>query len=44
MNDIIWMSAAEIVRRYADGSLSPVEATRAVLGRIDAKNPEINAY
>ena len=44
MNDIIWMSAANLVRRYADGSISPVEATRAVLKRIDAKNPEINAY
>ena len=44
MSELIWMGAAELARRYADGSLSPVEATRATLARIEARNPEINAY
>jgi len=44
MSELVWMSAGELVRRYADGSVSPVEATQAVLDRIAVKNPEINAY
>ena len=44
MSDLIWMSAAELARCYADASVSPVEATRAVLERIAARNPQINAY
>jgi aspartyl-tRNA(Asn)/glutamyl-tRNA(Gln) amidotransferase subunit A len=44
MTDIAFLSAAELARRYADGSLSPVEATRATLHRIDARNGAINAY
>jgi aspartyl-tRNA(Asn)/glutamyl-tRNA(Gln) amidotransferase subunit A len=44
MSELVWMSAGELARRYADGSVSPVEATQAVLDRIAAKNPEINAY
>lgn len=44
MSELLWMSAGELARRYADGSVSPVEATRAVLERIASKNAEINAY
>ena len=44
MSDLIWMSAAQLARGYADGSLSPVEVTRATLERIAATNPRINAY
>ena len=44
MSDIAFLSAAELARRYADGSLSPVEATRATLARIEARNPLVNAY
>ena len=44
MSDLIWMTAAHLARGYADGSLSPVEATRATLERIAAVNPRINAY
>ena len=44
MRDLIWMSAAELARGYADQSVSPVAATQAVLERIAAKNPLINAY
>ena len=44
MSELIWMTAAQLTHGYADGSLSPVEATRATLDRIAAKNPQINAY
>ena len=44
MTELIWMSAARLARGYADGSLSPVEATRATLERIATANPRINAY
>ena len=44
MSDLIWMGAAELARHYADGSVSPVEATRATLKRIEERNPAINAY
>jgi aspartyl-tRNA(Asn)/glutamyl-tRNA(Gln) amidotransferase subunit A len=44
MSDIAFLSAAELARRYADGSLSPVEVARATLARIEARNPLINAY
>ena len=36
-------SAAELAAAYASGELSPVEATRALLERIDAWEPRINA-
>lgn len=39
-----WMSAAELVAAYKAKKLSPVEATQAVLDRIDAINPKINAF
>ncbi|MDS1271775.1 amidase [Lipingzhangella sp. LS1_29] len=38
------MSATELLRAYATGSLSPVEATQAVLDQIERHNPAINAY
>ena len=44
MSDLIWMTAAQLARGYADHTLSPVEATRATLDRIAARNPQINAY
>ncbi len=37
-------TAARLVERYRDGSLSPVEATRAVLRRIERVDPVLNAY
>ncbi|MFC4563744.1 amidase [Nocardiopsis mangrovi] len=38
------LSATELLAAYADGSLSPVEATDAVLARIEEKNGELNAF
>ncbi|MBA3574961.1 MAG: amidase, partial [Pseudonocardiales bacterium] len=38
------LSATELLAGYRDGTLSPVEATEAVLRRIDRVNPVVNAY
>ncbi|MEQ9638638.1 MAG: amidase [Alphaproteobacteria bacterium] len=42
--DLAYMSATELVRRFRDKSLSPVEATEAALARIDSDNDKINAF
>jgi aspartyl-tRNA(Asn)/glutamyl-tRNA(Gln) amidotransferase subunit A len=42
--EIALMPATELVRRYREGSLSPVEATKAALDRIDTLNRRFNAY
>lgn len=41
---LCFASAAALVAAYRARSLSPVEATRAVLARIDAVNPTLNAF
>lgn len=38
------LSATELLAGYRAGTLSPVEATRAVLARIEQVNPMVNAY
>ncbi len=38
------LSATELVRLYRQRALSPVAVTRAVLNRIESKNPAINAF
>lgn len=43
-DDVALMSAHELVRRFREGSLSPVEATRAALARIARLNPTLNAF
>jgi aspartyl-tRNA(Asn)/glutamyl-tRNA(Gln) amidotransferase subunit A len=43
-NEIVSMTATELVARYRDGSLSPVEATRAMLAQIERLDGEVNAY
>jgi aspartyl-tRNA(Asn)/glutamyl-tRNA(Gln) amidotransferase subunit A len=42
-NEIHWMSAHQLLDAYREGSLSPVEVTAAILERVDAVNPRINA-
>jgi aspartyl-tRNA(Asn)/glutamyl-tRNA(Gln) amidotransferase subunit A len=37
-------SATELLQLYRERKASPVEATRAVLARIDALNPRLNAF
>jgi aspartyl-tRNA(Asn)/glutamyl-tRNA(Gln) amidotransferase subunit A len=43
MSAIHELSAGELAAQYADGRLSPVEVTAALLARIDAWEPKINA-
>ena len=42
--DITRLSATELLRLYRRRELSPVEATRAMLARIDTQNAVTNAY
>ena len=37
------LSTAEMLAAYADGSLSPVAVTEAVIARIEAWEPRLNA-
>ena len=43
-SDLCFLSATELTAGYRDGSLSPVDVTRATLARITALNPVLNAY
>ncbi|WP_137893457.1 amidase [Ramlibacter sp. 2FC] len=44
MSETLWqLPASELQRRYREGCLSPVAVTQAVLARMDAVNPRINA-
>ena len=38
------MAATELLERFQAGELSPVEATRAALERIEALNDRVNAF
>ncbi|WP_332776692.1 amidase [Polaromonas sp.] len=42
--DLADCTATELLQLYKTGQASPVEATRAVLARIDALNPQLNAF
>jgi Asp-tRNA(Asn)/Glu-tRNA(Gln) amidotransferase A subunit family amidase len=43
-NDVCWMSAVDLAGAIRARRLSPVEVTRAVLARIEATNPRLNAF
>ena len=42
--EILRMTAIELLSHYQSGALSPVEATRAMLDQIERLNPIVNAY
>ncbi|WP_116364670.1 amidase [Parahaliea mediterranea] len=42
--DILSLTATELVAHYSDGRLSPVEVTRAMLAQIERLDGEVNAY
>ena len=42
--DICFVPASELVRLYRARKISPLEVMQAVLARIDAVNPAVNAY
>ncbi|MGI9415376.1 MAG: amidase family protein, partial [Hyphomicrobiales bacterium] len=43
-SELIWLSAAELLTGYRTARISPVEATQAVLDRIEAKDGALNAF
>jgi aspartyl-tRNA(Asn)/glutamyl-tRNA(Gln) amidotransferase subunit A len=43
-NDLCSLSAADLLRLYRTRKASPVEATRAVLARIEKLNPVLNCF
>lgn len=44
MTDLHDLTAVQLLERYGSGDLSPVEATRAALDRIEQIQPSVNAY
>ncbi|WP_439514794.1 amidase [Oceanibaculum nanhaiense] len=42
--DICYLPATELLKHYRRKSLSPVEVTKAVLARIEAVDPHVNAF
>ena len=42
--ELCFLSLTELSRRFRDGTLSPVDATRAVLDRIRALDPRLHCY
>ena len=43
-DDVILLSASELVRRFAARKLSPVEVVEAVFARIERLDPVLNAF
>ena len=43
-DDILYMSASDLLGQYQDQKLSPVEVTRATLERISSLDEKTNAY
>jgi aspartyl-tRNA(Asn)/glutamyl-tRNA(Gln) amidotransferase subunit A len=43
-DEIVWMSAAELLEAYKRKELSPVEALDAFISRIETVNPGLNAF
>lgn len=43
-NDLNWFTATELLDRYRDGRLSPVEVTQAALDRIEAVDEKLNSF
>ena len=44
MNDLQWLTAAELAAAYAARKVSPVELVQSLLARIDALEPQLNAF
>ena len=42
--DLVYLSATDLMAAFGSRSLSPLEVTRAVLDRLDALNPRLNAF
>jgi aspartyl-tRNA(Asn)/glutamyl-tRNA(Gln) amidotransferase subunit A len=44
MTELAYLTASELVEAYANGSVSPVDASRAALAAIEAGNDSVNAF
>ena len=44
VDDLNYATVTELTAAYADGTLSPVEATQAALDRLHETNMHINAF
>ena len=44
MNNLHWLTAAELTSAYAARKLSPVEVVNALFQRIDQLEPHLNAF
>jgi aspartyl-tRNA(Asn)/glutamyl-tRNA(Gln) amidotransferase subunit A len=44
MADIAYLTASEMLEGFRTGNLSPVEATEAVLARVEEADPAVNAF
>jgi aspartyl-tRNA(Asn)/glutamyl-tRNA(Gln) amidotransferase subunit A len=44
MAEVAYLTASEMLAAFRTGSLSPVEATKAVLARIEEADPVVNAF
>lgn len=42
--ELVYLSATEALKRFADASLRPSELPEALLERIEAENPKLNAF
>ena len=43
-DELYWLSATELLRRYRSRELSPVEVIRTLLARIERLQPQLNAF
>ena len=43
-NEVVWASAVDLARRIRHKEVSPVEVTEAILARIEALDPRLNAF
>ena len=42
--EIAWLSAVDLLARFRAGTLSPVDVTESLLGRIERVQPALNAF
>ena len=43
-DELCWVSAAELAQRIRSGEVTPMDAAEQVVARIEAVNPEVNAF
>ena len=43
-DELCWVPAAELAQRIRNGEVTPMDVTEQVVARIEAVNPEVNAF